>query len=157
MGDSSLEDRERGEPEGEEGGTGRYNTGTDRKTDEEKKEEKEAGSKKRRGEERTREAGGKDGGRGEVRGGKEKASRKGDRGEEERPANGDCDSNTEKGERGWGGTGEEREKGRTLYTTQKWKAVPRIFCGVKIAPLPLPALFPRAAVPYGVAQLVPGA
>ena len=44
-----------------------------------------------------------------MRGGKEKASRKGDRGEEERPANGDCDSNTEKGERGRGGTGEERE------------------------------------------------
>ena len=58
-----------------------------------------------------------------MRGGKEKASRKGDRGEEERPANGDCDSNTEKGERGGGGTGEEREgsvhcpkSGRGVYT-----------------------------------------
>jgi hypothetical protein len=36
------------------------------------------------------------------------------------------------------------------------KAVPRIFYGVTIAPLPLPALFPRAAVPCGVAQPVPG-
>jgi hypothetical protein len=83
-------------------------TGKDSNIDEEEKEEEEAGNKKRREEERTREAGEKDGGRGEVRGGKEKASRKGDRGEEERPANGDCESNTEKGERGRGGTGERR-------------------------------------------------
>ena len=54
-----------------------------------------------------------------MRGGKEKASRKGDRGEEERPANGDCDSNTEKGERGRGGTGEEREG--PVHCPKKWK------------------------------------
>lgn len=107
MEDSSPEGGERGEPEGE-GDAGRYCTGTDSNIDEEEKEEKEAGHKKWRGEERTREAGEKDGGRGKVRGEKEKASRKGERGEEERPANGDCDSNTEKGERGRGGTGGER-------------------------------------------------
>jgi hypothetical protein len=118
MEDSSLEDRERGEPEGEEGGAGRYCTCTDNNTDEEEKEEKEAGNKKRRGGERTRETGEKDGGREEVRGGKEKASRKGDRGEEERPANGDCDSNTEKGERGMEGR-KRRENGQC--TAQKWK------------------------------------
>ena len=119
MEDSSFEGRERGEPEGE-GDAGRHCTGIDSNIDEEEKEEKEAGNKKRRGEERTREEGEKDGGRGTARG-EEKASRKGDRGEEERPANGDCDSNTEKGERGRGGTGEEREgsvQGRTrgVYT-----------------------------------------
>ena len=54
-----------------------------------------------------------------MRGGGEKASRKGDRGEEERPANGDCDSNTEKGERGRGGTGEEREG--SVHCPKKWK------------------------------------
>ena len=54
-----------------------------------------------------------------MRGGREKASRKGDRGEEERPANGDCDSNTEKGERGRGGTGEEREG--SVHCPKKWK------------------------------------
>ena len=99
MEDSSPEGGERGEPEGE-GDAGRYCTGTDSNIDEEEKEEKEAGHKKWRGEERTREAGEKDGGRGKVRGEKEKASRKGERGEEERPANGDRDSNTKKGERG---------------------------------------------------------
>ena len=94
---------------GREGDAGRHCTGTDSNIDEEEKEEKKAGNKKRRGEERTREAGEKDGGRGKVRGGKEQASRKDERGEEERPANGGRDSNTKKGERGGGGTGEERE------------------------------------------------
>jgi hypothetical protein len=61
----------------------------------------------------------KDGGRLKVRGGEEKASRKGDGGEEERPANGDCDSNTEKGERGRGGAGEER-KG-PVHCPKRWK------------------------------------
>jgi hypothetical protein len=35
-----------------------------------------------------------------------------------------------------------REEDERIGSTQ-------IFCGVKIAPLPLPALFPRAAVPSG--------
>ena len=66
------------------GDAGRCCAGTDSNIDEEEKEEKEAGDKKRRGEERIREEGGKDGGRGIARGGKEQASRKGERGEEER-------------------------------------------------------------------------
>jgi hypothetical protein len=81
MEDSSLG----GRTGGREGDAGRCCTGTDSNIDEEEKEEKEAGNKKRRGEERTREAGEKDGGIGKVRGGKEKASRKGEREEEERP------------------------------------------------------------------------
>jgi hypothetical protein len=121
MKDSGLEDREGGEPEGEEGGAGRCYTGTDRNTDEEEKEEKEAGNKKRRGEEKTREAGEKDGVRGVVRGGKEKASRKGDRGgEEERPVNGGCDSNTEKGERGREGRERQGEVTRTDLPLNDW-------------------------------------
>jgi hypothetical protein len=78
MGDSNLEGRERGERRtgGREGDAGRCCTGADSNIDEEEKEEKEAGNKKRGGEERTREAGEEDGGRGEVRGEKEKASRK---------------------------------------------------------------------------------
>jgi hypothetical protein len=45
-----------------------------------------------------------------VRGEKEKTSRKGERGEEERPANGDRDSNTKKGDSGGrrDGRGERR-------------------------------------------------
>ena len=33
--------------------------------------------------------------------------------------------------------------------SENFKAASRVFCGVKIAPLPLPALFPRAAAPSG--------
>ena len=109
---------------GREGDAGRCCTGTDSNIDEEEKEEKEAGNKKWRGEERTREAGGQDGGRGKVRGEKEKASRKGERREEERPANGGRDTNTKKGERGGGGTGEEREKGQHIAQKMEGKGVP---------------------------------
>jgi hypothetical protein len=39
-----------------------------------------------------------------------------------------------------------RQRGRAEYRdSENFKAVPRIFYGAKIAPLPLPALFPRAA------------
>jgi len=55
MEDSSLEDRERGKPEGERAMQVHACAGTESNVDEEEKEEKEAGNKKRRGEERTRE------------------------------------------------------------------------------------------------------
>jgi hypothetical protein len=107
MGNFSLEDRERGQPEGERA-MQVYAVQAQRAISTRKRSErKRQGIKEERGGENQR--GEKDGGRGKVRGGEEKASRKGDRGEEERPANGDYDSNTEKGERGRGGTGEERE------------------------------------------------
>jgi hypothetical protein len=42
--------------------------------------------------------------------------------------------------------------------SENLKAVPLVFYGVKITPLPLPVLCrPRAAVPCGVAQPAPGA
>jgi hypothetical protein len=43
------------------------------------------------------------------------------------------------GQRGWA----------KYRDSENFKAVPRIFCGVKIAPLPLPVLFLRAAAPSG--------
>jgi hypothetical protein len=50
------------------------------------------------------------------------------------------------------------QRGRAKHRdSENCKAVPRIFYGVKIVPLPLPALSPRVAVPCGVAQPVPGA
>ena len=79
-----MEDRERVELEGEREMQVECCVGTDNNIDEEEKEEKEAGDKKRKGEERIREEGEKDGGRGIARGWKEQASRKGERGEEER-------------------------------------------------------------------------
>ena len=36
------------------------------------------------------------------------------------------------------------------------KAVPRINCGVKIAPVPLSELYLRAAVPHGAEKPIPG-
>jgi hypothetical protein len=51
------------------------------------------------------------------------------------------------GQRGWA----------KYRDSENFKGVPRVFCGVEDAPLPLPALFPRAAVPCGVAKPVPGA
>ena len=36
------------------------------------------------------------------------------------------------------------------------KAVPRINCGVKIAPMPLSELYLRAAVPHGAEKPIPG-
>jgi hypothetical protein len=53
------------------------------------------------------------------------------------------------GDRGAGRNTEHRD-------AENLKAVPRIFHGVKIAPLPPPVLFPRAAAPCGAVQPVPG-
>jgi hypothetical protein len=102
MEDSSLEDREKGEQEGD---AGMCCTGIDSNIDEEekKKKEKEAGNKKRRGKERTRGGGGRWRQRKSERGGRESEQ------ERRAPANGGRDSNTKKVERGEGGTGEERE------------------------------------------------
>ena len=36
------------------------------------------------------------------------------------------------------------------------KAVPRVNCGVKIAPVPLSELYLRAAVPHGAEKPIPG-
>ena len=55
--------RERGEPEGREGDAGRGSN-----SDEEEKEERCGENKKRKGVERIEEGGGKEGGRGKVRG-----------------------------------------------------------------------------------------
>jgi hypothetical protein len=99
-----------GRAEGREGDSGRCCTGTDSNTDEKEKEEKEAGNKKRRGEEKTREAGEKDGGMGKVRRVKEKTSRKGERGDQERPGEG-----RERKRR------DERGERRVSTLPKKWK------------------------------------
>jgi hypothetical protein len=50
----------------------------------------------------------------------------------------------------WKPCSTRRQRGWAKYCdSENFKAVPRIFCGVKIAPLPLPVLFPRAAAPSG--------